>query len=446
MHADASPWLSDLQNRSKNWDERRRAAVLNRLSDERARLKREQAAQEQEIENVEHQIFLLQESRCGSPQEFEPAAGIRSDCALLPFDCVSTAACKPHLLWVFSGVINGLFKLIFCVIYGSLIVDAAPNLLKDKLPIIIGTQLATAFVTNLFTARYSSVGAMITGPDIVHALVMKTMTITVAQITDDPQVALSTVLFLMCFSSFIVSLTWLTVAHFRLSVVIDFFPISVVTGFLGCIGYKVLKEAIHTAVGVYWYDPSSAGFWRLLLPALPAGIPLYILKRFHIGDPKISMVFFTLAPPVIFFAAQAWSGKSLTQTRADGWLPEVSSGGVFYEQWTHLEWSKISGEALLQTLPETLVLAVMVTLDAYLYLKMTKRELQTKMDMEIELNVIGFQTMLSAIFVGTVGYSQVKFNKMNFAITNDTQVGTLWRFYFLAFMTCSLFSCSRQVY
>ena len=53
-------------------------------------------------------------------------------------------------------------------------------------------------------------------------------------------------------------------ARFRLSVMIDFFPISVVTGFLGCIGYKVLKEAIHIAVGNYWYDPSSIGFWRLL--------------------------------------------------------------------------------------------------------------------------------------------------------------------------------------
>jgi Ca2+-binding EF-hand superfamily protein/CRP-like cAMP-binding protein/anti-anti-sigma regulatory factor len=50
---------------------------------------------------------------------------------------------------------------------------------------------------------------------------------------------------------------------------------------------------------------------------------------------------------------------------------------------------------------------------------MTKRELQTKMDMENEFYVISFQNMLSTLFVGPVGYSQVKFNKINFAITKD---------------------------
>lgn len=433
----ATPWLSDLQNRSKDWDERRAAAVLTRLGDERERLCRERALQERELANLEQQISLLQKSRGGvggggggggvvdataatadgAAASLAAEARAASPCALCSY------VSRTHFLWVFSGSINGILKLIFCLVYGALIVDAAPHLLKDKLPILVGTQLAASFVTNLFTARYSSVGASISGPDIVHALVMKTMTTTVAQITDDPEVALSTVLFLLCFTSFVISATWLLVARFRLSVFIDFFPVSVVTGFLGCIGYKVLKEAIHIAVGEYWYDPSSPGFWRLLVPALPVGVPLYILKRFHVGDSKISMLFYLLAPPVIFFIAQAGSGKSLAQTRSDGWLPEESAQGVFYAQWTHLQWSKISGEAVLATLPETVVLAVMVTLDAFLYLKMTKRELQTKMDMENELYVIGFQNMLSTLFVGSVGYSQVKFNKINYAITKDAQVG-----------------------
>ena len=83
---------------------------------------------------------------------------------------------------------------------------------------------------------------------------------------------------------------------------------------------------------------------------------------------------------------QSGSGKTLADVRNDGWLPDESAWGIFYEQWTHLDWSKISVEAVIATLPETAVLAVMVTLDAFLYLKMTKSELQTKMDMENELS------------------------------------------------------------
>ena len=126
---------------------------------------------------------------------------------------LNAGALKTHFLWVSSGFINGFLKLIFCIVYGALIVDAAPHLLKDKLPILIGTQLATAFIANLYTARYSSVGASISGPDIVHALVMKTITTQVAQITNDPEVALSTILFLMCFTTAFISLTWLVVAR-----------------------------------------------------------------------------------------------------------------------------------------------------------------------------------------------------------------------------------------
>lgn len=413
--------LTDLQKHAKKWDDRHVEASLKRLAAERQRLQENEKLTRNQLENIEVQIAMLEQSQGqGLPNDSQDARTNESHGANAYIQ-----QCMTSMLWVYSGILNGMLKLIFCTVYALIIVDAAPHLFKDEMPILVGTQLASAFVTNLFTSQFSSVGASISGPDIVHALVMKTMAVTVAQITDDKEVALATVLFLMCFTSFCISFTWLLVAKFRLMIMIDFFPVSVVNGFLGCVGYKVLKEAIHIAVGPYWYDPFSVGFWRLLLPALPIGVPLYLLKRFHIGDPKVSMFFYILIPPVIFFIAQAGSDKTLDQTRDDGWLIEEVPPGLFYAQWSNLQWSKISSEAIFATLPETMVLIVMVTLDAFLYLKMTKRALDTKMDMETELYTLGFQNLLASLFVGAAGYSQVKFNKINYSITNNAEVSTL---------------------
>ena len=132
-----TPWLSDLQNRSKEWGQRRADAVLGRLDDERARLQRERAQQEREIANVEQQISLLQKSRrVGGAEESDNGNGAgaaTSDKKCSPTFRPCSSVCESHFLWLFSGIINGVLKLIFCIVYGALIVDAAPHLLQNKL-------------------------------------------------------------------------------------------------------------------------------------------------------------------------------------------------------------------------------------------------------------------------------------------------------------------------
>jgi hypothetical protein len=129
-------------------------------------------------------------------------------------------------LWLFSGLINGLLKIIFCNVFATLMYDAAPHLLKDSFLILVGTQLSSSFLTNLFTARKSQLGSSISGPDIVHALFLATMVETIATKTNDPAVAAATILFLICFTNLCVAVTWLFVAKYNLMIVIDFFPVG----------------------------------------------------------------------------------------------------------------------------------------------------------------------------------------------------------------------------
>ena len=60
------------------------------------------------------------------------------------------------------------------------------------------------------------------------------------------------------------------------------FVIFVLNGFLGAVGFKVLKAALTTSVGTPLYKhPEDPKFWILLMPAIPIGIMLWLHKRYH---------------------------------------------------------------------------------------------------------------------------------------------------------------------
>ena len=326
--------------------------------------------------------------------------------------------------WIFSGIINGLLKVIFCNVYATLVYDAAPHLLKDSFVVLVGTQLSSSLLTNLITARSSQLGASISGPDIVHCIFLATMVETIATKTDDAAVATATLLFLVCFTSLCVSLTWLIVARFNLTIAIDFFPVAVTTGFLGCVGYKVLKSAIKVAVGRAWYffpAPSGSRFVLLLLPALPLGLCLYLLKRYHIGSKMIVLPFFLIVPPLIFFLSAFALDLSFDRLRQDGWMFERFTSAMFWEQWSRLDFTRVHWEAVAASLPDTFVLIIIITLDSLMYLRTSTREMNVRIDMVHELYMHGYQNLLSVLSVGSVGYTLYESTVLiNYSITHSS--------------------------
>jgi len=203
----------------------------------------------------------------------------------------------------------------FCIVFGSLIHESAEDLLSDSVSIGVGVQLVSAFITCLITAKYSTVGISISGPDIIQALMLANMAKVIERMTHEKDAALATILFLSASSTLLIALNWLLIVRYRLMGILDFFPVSVVTGFLGCIGYKVIEEAIHIAVGKYWYKSSSLGFWKLFFPMLLLGLPLFLLKRFHIGSPIVVFPVFVVVPLIIFFTVVVGAGFTIEEMR-----------------------------------------------------------------------------------------------------------------------------------
>ena len=111
---------------------------------------------------------------------------------------------------------------------------------------------------------------------------------------------------------------------------------------------KVLKYSIKVSVGSEWYalggDIKFAGsFFMLLLPALPVGIPLYLLKRYHIGNPMLILPFYLLAPTVVFFIAWAATGTHDMQAMRDmQWMFPEYATAEFWEIWTQLKPANIA--------------------------------------------------------------------------------------------------------
>jgi len=398
---------STIQSQSSTWAKHQSSVAVTRLEREAEKMRNDLSVRKERLARVEEQINQINHGKNyeldGSGKE--PHGALRS-----------------HLLWIIAGVVTGVLKLSFCVVFGSLIHESAKELLSESTSVGVGVQLVSAFVTCLITATFSTVGISISGPDIIQALMLANMAKVIEKDMDpnDKDAALATILFLSVVSTVLIALTWLLIVRYHLMVVLDFFPVSVVTGFLGCIGYKVVEEAIHIAVGKYWYKPAGLEFWKLFLPILPLGLPLFLLKRFHIGSPIFVFPFFVVCPIVLFFGIVFTSGLDLDDMRKQGWMFEAMDYGVFYEQWQKLNFKLVDVGVVISCIPDILILILVITLDAFLKLSSTRTELQASyMDIEKELKIAGYQNLVSALCVGTAGYSQIKFNVLNFAIVND---------------------------
>jgi len=391
---------------NSTWVQHQTVVAMSRLEQEAETMRNDLRTKKDRLERVEAQIALL--GTKGDQSELSKKSGGKN------------AWFRKQFMWLIAGVVTGVLKLSFCVVFGSLIHESAGELLTDSTSIGIGVQLVSAFVTCLITAMWSTVGISISGPDIIQALMLANMAKVIARKTNDKDVALATMLFLSAFTTILIALTWLLIVRYRLMVVLDFFPVSVVTGFLGCIGYKVVEEAVHIAVGKYWYEVNSLDFWKLLLPIIPLGLPLYLLKRFHIGSPVFVFPFFVVFPVALFFCIVFGSGFTLDDMRVQGWMFQSMEAGKFYEQWTKFNIGIVNINAVVACIPDMMILVLVITLDAFLKLSSTRTELSaTWMDIEKELQIGGIQSLVSAACVGTVGYSQIKFNVLNFAIVND---------------------------
>lgn len=286
--------------------------------------------------------------------------------------------------------------------------------------------------------------------------------------------------------------------------------VAVLQGFMGCIGYKIMKGAIEVATGGSFYEcaaiyqivppelslfnitsnhapllnasdalvngsgswelfetttreyecslsdvePTKISFlekdcgasrmlftweygWKFILPAIPIGVPMYLLKRNHIGKPRDWMPAFIILPNLAFYLVLGSTGyldgiEPADSLRSCGKTTDACPGGSYnwffaavndhdyqagWEQW---DGDKVNWDAIQATLPVMVLMILIVDIDAMLKLAGTEKQLGIGLDMNSEMAVASLSSFVNACFFGPPGYGQTKFSVLNFAITRDT--------------------------
>lgn len=341
-----------------------------------------------------------------------------------------------QITWIVDAVVMSILKYVFCVV-GAVIIHDSHKMFKQSLAIGIGVQCASTFVTCLITSGYSKLGINISGPDIIAAIFAGQW----ASALTDPSAltivteiqALPTLLFLIAASTLIMGLLWLAIGYTGATRVVDFMPQPVVSGFLACIGWKVLKYAAKVSTGPAWYTWDAPGFtwpfFMLLLPAIPLGVPLYLLKRFHIGNPMVVLPFFLVVPMCVFWMAFGLQDQNNMQTmREIHWMFPDYPRADFWQIWTELKFEHIAWDCIPRCLPDMAIMILILILDSFLKLSSTKGALKVSVDMMHEMKVTGWENIIGALFVSAPGYPQVKFNLLSHGILGnvvDRKVGVI---------------------
>jgi SulP family sulfate permease len=254
----------------------------------------------------------------------------------------------------------------------------------------------------------------------------------------DADVVIPTVLLASSIATMIVGATFLLLGKKRLTDIVGYIPANVVSGFLSCIGWKVIKKAIEVASPVEyglklkyvipgkfplfsWED-----VWIYQMPAIPIGCLLYYLKRNHIGKPTVYFPFFIAVPTIIFYIIVLAQGLSLDEVREMGWLFPEQSANTFTAHWEEMYGGLFGGRiewtALPSAIPSWFVMVIIVNIDNMLKLASTEASLGIDFDYNREMRVGGRVTLATGLLVGGPAYSQTKFNVLNYAMTHSTTV------------------------
>ena len=331
-----------------------------------------------------------------------------------------------NVTWVVTALVMALLKYVFCVV-GAVIIHDSHRFMQPSLAVGIGVQCSSTLITGLITGRFSKIGINVSGPDIIASIFISSWVKTLCDGADpilSEVTALPTILFLMTASTLLMGILWFAIGYFHATKLVEFMPAPVVCGFLSCIGWKVVKYATKVSAGTSWYHTySDENGWAFLLavPGAVMGIPLYLLKKYHIGNPMVILPFYMVAPIVVFYISVALSGESMDDLRKNHWLFPKYDSAPFYSVWTELKFEHIDYNAIPFIMVDLCIMVIILVIDSLLKLASTKSGCKLDVDMVHEMKVTGYENIIGAMFMASPGYPQVKFNLLSYGILNNTR-------------------------
>lgn len=332
--------------------------------------------------------------------------------------------------WIMSGVFIALVKYVFAITC-ALMVHESADVFESSKSVGVNVQLLCIIVSQFCLAPFTKIGVTVAGPDVVAAIFASGMAEIIAENTqDNPSAALPTLLLMMALTTFCCAVSWLLIGYLKAARIVDYLPVCVVCGFLGCLAYKVFYYAVKLSVGKKWYHPEDWEFWKLLLPIIPLGFGLYYLKKFHHQlhvNPIVLLSIFLFLPPAILFSFTAAGGDdeilgnvTIAALRYDGWLFSELSTADFWSGWSSLNFTNVDVQAVGLCIPSIFTTVIVVSMAFLITLQAAKQTMNMpEVDAAHEMKVFGWTNIIGSLFVAAPGYTQIKFTLLNFHILNN---------------------------
>jgi sulfate permease, SulP family len=338
-----------------------------------------------------------------------------------------------QMRWIVDVFVLGFLKYIFCMVGAIIIHDdkATYKMFRESLAIGVGVQCSSTLITCLITSKLSKIKINISGPDIIACLFVVNWA---KVLTKYPQEqAVPTLTFLIFLSTFLMGFVWYILGYIGATRIVQFLPEPVVNGFLGCIAWKVLKYAGKVALG---RQETELVPWIMLFVSLILGTTLFFLKREHFfqkyGGAMVILPTFLFAPLIVFYIVFLAIGEPLTTYREWGVMFPEFAHRPFWELYTESygQWfqkDKIAFGAVRESLPDMIVMMIILVVDSLLKLAATKSALEMEVDVRYEIELTGKENVVAALAgISAPGYPQVKFNILSYGILGnklETRVG-----------------------
>jgi len=187
----------------------------------------------------------------------------------------------------------------------------------------------------------------------------------------------TTTLAMICLSSILTGLASVAIGKLGLGKFALLFPAPVTSGFLGAIGFVILRSSLSTASGVPFekFYPVDVDMFLETSRLIEVGLQIGTVIFIRIGPPimqaiwpksatveKLAGVICQLLPLLVFHIAMFSAGISLEELTEKGWVYRKESGGGLTGHWTTYSMKDVDWPILWNTIPDMPPLILMAIL------------------------------------------------------------------------------------
>ena len=268
-----------------------------------------------------------------------------------------------------------------------------------------------------------------TAQDVVGILQAGMLLTAARSLAETPEKIPATAVAIICLSAVLTGACSIALGKLGLGKYMLLFPAPVINGFLGAIGFVILRSSLQTSSGVHFVRCYPEDLEAFLAPNSLAqvGLQVAMVLCIRLGPPALQRLFprsdavgklggivCQLVPLVLFYVGVAATGSSIDALTEMGWMyPKQHSSGLI-GHWTTYSWRDVDPWALLQCLwemPALILMAVLCTTTGALAI--TDRfpsgppgdpNPTEAVDFDMELSTAGVSSLLLGLTGGTLTF------------------------------------------